>query len=193
MIFWGFYCPPLIPAGIQQNPSNSQNSRGIKFGRGACQIDEMILAESQSALKLRQNGSRNYLEGMLPKFNRLESMMPELSISICQCLISVSSTNNAHSFSTTLSPTMSTHLATITNGCPHPSITHKHDSEDNVATPHHQANKCQPHQSGWKVPHRSGWNGYQTMNKNDVIICRFCWSYHGEHTHGCRCMAYKLE
>ena len=41
----GLYCPPLIPAGIRRNPGNSRNSRGIKFGRGACQIDEMIPAE----------------------------------------------------------------------------------------------------------------------------------------------------
>jgi hypothetical protein len=36
----GLYCPPLIPAGIRQNPGNSRNSRGIKFGRGTCQSDK---------------------------------------------------------------------------------------------------------------------------------------------------------
>ena len=41
----GLYCPPLIPAGIRRNPGNSRNSGGIKFGRGACQIDSMIPPE----------------------------------------------------------------------------------------------------------------------------------------------------
>ena len=41
----GLYRPPLIPAGIRRNPGNSRNSGGIKFGRGACQIDTMIPAE----------------------------------------------------------------------------------------------------------------------------------------------------
>ena len=54
----GLYCPPLIPAGIWQNPGNSRNSRGIKFGRGACKIDEMILAElpGRNAAGIQQNG-----------------------------------------------------------------------------------------------------------------------------------------
>jgi hypothetical protein len=44
----GLYCPPLILAGIRQNPGNSWNSRGIKFGTGACQIDNTILAECRN-------------------------------------------------------------------------------------------------------------------------------------------------
>ena len=56
-----------------QNPGNSQNSGGIKFGRGACQIDQMILAEFRTEFKFHWNGSRNYPEGMLTgiRWNRI--------------------------------------------------------------------------------------------------------------------------
>ena len=80
----GLYCPPLIPARIRWNPGNSQNSRGIKFGRGACQIDEMIPAEFWMAFKFCRNSSRNYLEGMLPEFNGTESMTPKSSVGKCR-------------------------------------------------------------------------------------------------------------
>ena len=60
----GLYCPPLIPAGIRQNRDNSRNSRGIKFGRGACQIDQMIPTEFQMEFKFCRNGSWNHPEGM---------------------------------------------------------------------------------------------------------------------------------
>ena len=60
----GLYCPPLILARIQWNPGNSQNSGGIKFGRGACQIDPMIPMEFRTEFKFCQNGSWNHPEGM---------------------------------------------------------------------------------------------------------------------------------
>ena len=60
----GLYCPPLIPAGIRRNPGNSWNSGGIKFGRGACQIDQVIPTEFRTEFKFRRNGSWNHPEGM---------------------------------------------------------------------------------------------------------------------------------
>jgi hypothetical protein len=69
-LFGGLYCPPLIPAGIQQNPGNSQNSRGIKFGKGTCQIGKTIPAEFPTEFKFRRNGSRNYMDGMIPRMSR---------------------------------------------------------------------------------------------------------------------------
>ena len=90
----GLYCPPLIPAGIWQNPGNSWNSRGIKFGTGAGQIDQMILAEFRMEFKFCENGSRNHPEGMLLEWDGMELLTPKLSISVCWCLIWVSLINN---------------------------------------------------------------------------------------------------
>ena len=47
-----------------QNLGNSRNSGGIKFGRGACQIEQMIPTEFQTEFKFRRNGSWNHPEGM---------------------------------------------------------------------------------------------------------------------------------
>jgi len=47
-----------------RNPVNSQNSVGIKFGRGACQIHTMIATESWIKFKFRRKGSGNHPDGM---------------------------------------------------------------------------------------------------------------------------------
>jgi hypothetical protein len=65
----GLYCPPLIPARIRRNPGNSWNSRGIKFGRGTCQIDKTIPAEFRTEFKFRRNGSRNHPDRITPERN----------------------------------------------------------------------------------------------------------------------------
>jgi hypothetical protein len=67
-LFGGLSCPPLIPAGIQRNPGNSRNSRGINFGRGTCQIGKTIPAEFQTEFEFRQNAGIT-IDGITPERN----------------------------------------------------------------------------------------------------------------------------
>ena len=106
-------------------------------------------------------------------------MTPKLSVGICRRSIWASSTNNAHSFSNHHCPR---HPPRHHHQCPRPrtSVTHNHDSEDDMATPRLQANE-RPHRSGWRVPRCCGRCGYQTMN-DDIVVVRCFWRcYHGEH------------
>jgi len=75
---WGLYCPPLIPAGIRQNPVNSRISIGINFGTVACQIDKTILAECGTEFTFRRNGSRNHREGMAPEWEERNRRCPSI-------------------------------------------------------------------------------------------------------------------
>ena len=57
-----------------QNPGNSWNSRGIKFGREACEIDQMIPTEVRMEFEIPlewflESPRRNEF----PEFNRMES------------------------------------------------------------------------------------------------------------------------
>ena len=58
------------------NPGNSRNSGGIKFGRGACQIDQMILTQFRMEFKFRQNGSWNHPEWMNSRYFTEQNLVP---------------------------------------------------------------------------------------------------------------------
>ena len=131
------------------------------------------------AFKFRRNGSRNDPEGMLPEFNGTESMTPKSSVGICRRSIWASSTNNKqcpfflHHHHRPRRPPTSPPLHRHQWPPSRTSVTHDHDSEDDVATTRHQANERQPQRSGWKVPRRCGRRGYQTTNDDDVVVRRF--------------------
>ena len=153
-----------------RNPGNSQNSGGIKFGRGACQIDSMILTEFRMEFKFRWNGSWNHMEGInswnstewnlvpLPQHEQCPAT-PKLIVSVGRRSIWV--------WSTTPNPTLSqppslTQLVTVTRAHHHPTsspvalnnhCTSQHSKnktrtpfplKNNATMPYHQLNKCPP-------------------------------------------------
>ena len=153
------------------NPGNSRNSRGIKFGRGACQIDSMIPTEFRMEFKFRRNGSWNY-----PEFNGTESGFPNTTQTMpshaqidrrCLPMINLGVVNNAKPSSLTTTIIHNAHPALpprhrhqrppppliVTSRPQRPQHTSTQEEQDknapsplknNATMPHHRMNKRPP-------------------------------------------------
>ena len=86
----------LSSTDFSRNPGNSQNSRGIEFGRGACQIDSMIPMEFRMEFKFCQNGSWNHTEGINSIIQRNGIWFPYYNTNNAQPYPSLSSANTGH-------------------------------------------------------------------------------------------------
>ena len=132
---------PAESGGIRRNPGNSRNSGGIKFGRGACQTDQLIPAEFRTEFKFRRNGSRNYPEGICPESggteslrNRCLSITSKSSVGVCRCSIWASSTNNPTLSQPPPSSTTTTHLAHHRHQWPAPTTTQSSQTPPTTST-----------------------------------------------------------
>ena len=171
-----------------RNPGNSQNSGGIKFGRGACQIDQLIQVEFQMEFKFRRNGSRNYPEGMPPGMRRNGILAESLFVDNVQiehrCLLMLNlGIINKEPYSLSQPPPSSTTPTHLTHHChqwPAPTTTHNSQTPPtmsmacpNTAMPRHQPqliNKCLERTT---VPRRCQQHGKQ-QTTTSVVICCLC-------------------
>ena len=188
----GLYCP-LIPARIQRNPGNSQNSRGINFGTGTCQSDKTILVECWTEFKFCRNGSGNHMDGMHTEHRMTRNGIhpttdtqiecwhlptPNLGVIYDYFLLPQppppppSTTPIHHCLLTTITSSPLSHPCHHHHWPPpSTSVTHNHHNANDVATPCHPVNDDQPwvHDGIQGVMSLSA--TWQTMN-NDIVVVR---------------------
>jgi hypothetical protein len=112
-----------------QNPGNSQNSGGINFGRGTCQIGKTIPAEFRTEFEFRRNAGIT-IDGITPEWQIERRRLPMLDLGIIN--------KQTHTSSKPPPPSMTSTLATIASLPPprhhhinhllplSPSVTHNH-------------------------------------------------------------------